>query len=75
MRILNTAVLASIALVVVACHTIPDPNDPDRQKRIDDCLMQCGGGEPARANTAYPPAPSEQTDIRTSCERRCHGIP
>ena len=21
-----------------ACHTVPDPNNPDRQKRIDDCL-------------------------------------
>ena len=58
-----------------ACHTGPDPNDPDRQKRIDDCLKQCGGGDPERVNTGLPPAPSEQTDTRTPCERRCYGIP
>ena len=58
-----------------ACHTMPGPNDPARQKRIDDCLKQCGRGEPERENTAYPRAPSEQADSRTPCERRCHQIP
>jgi hypothetical protein len=69
--VLVTAMLASIT----ACHTIPNPNDPDRQQRIDDCLKQCSGGDTERTNTAYPPAPSEQADTRTPCERRCHGIP
>ena len=58
-----------------ACHTMPNPNDPDRQARIDNCLRQCDDGAPGRANMAYPPAPSQQTDIRTACERRCHGVP
>lgn len=69
------ALLGALLVFTPACHSVPNPNDPDRQKRIDDCLKQCGGAEPERANTAYPPAPSEQTDIRTPCERRCHGIP
>jgi len=70
-------ILLSIALLgsAAACHTVPNPNDPARQTRIDACLKQCGSGEPGRPNTAYPPAPSEQRDIRTPCERRCHGIP
>ena len=70
-------ILFAIGLTVsgAACHTVPDPTDPARQKRIGDCLNQCGNGEPARAHTAYPPAPSERTDIRTPCERRCHATP
>ena len=56
-----------------ACHTVPNPNDPDRQKRIDDCLKQCGG-DPATGNTAYQADPVAQQDTRTPCERRCHGI-
>ena len=64
-----------VCLAVAACHTVPDPYDAGRQKRIDDCLKQCGGATPERQNTAYPPTPSEQTDTRTPCERRCHSIP
>ena len=67
--------VVAVTLSLAACHTIPKPNDPERQKRIDDCLKQCGSGTPERDNTAYPPAPSEQTDIRMPCERRCHGVP
>ena len=66
---------AVVCIAVAACHTLPDPHDPARQKRIDDCLKQCGQATPGRENTAYPPAPSEQTDTRTPCERRCHSIP
>ena len=61
--------------MLAGCHTVPNPNDPARQQRIDDCLKQCGtSGDPEPVNTGLPPAPSEQADIRTSCERRCHGI-
>lgn|GEM_PF-2195745 len=69
--------LCAVALLgsVAACHTVPDPYDPARQQRIDACLQRCGSGEPGRANTAYPPAPSELSDIRTPCERLCHGTP
>jgi hypothetical protein len=67
--------LMALFLLLLGCHTLPNPNDPGRQKRIDDCLKQCGSGEPEPVQTAYPPAPSEQTDRRTPCERRCHGIP
>ena len=48
-----TAVLVSLG----ACHTIPDPNDPERQKRIDDCLRQCGGGASGRENNGVPTGP------------------
>jgi len=65
----------SVVLLVTACHTIADPNDPARQARIDDCLKQCGGGEPPKSNTAYAADPVEQQDTRTPCERRCYGIP
>jgi hypothetical protein len=69
-------VLAWIAMAwFLGCHTVPDPNDPARQQRIDDCLRQCPGGDPEPVNTAYTPAPSEKADSRTSCERRCHSIP
>lgn len=61
---------------LTACHTVPDPNDPARQQRIDDCLKQCGGsGDPEPVNTGLPPAPSERTDPRTPCERRCYSLP
>ena len=72
---MRCALLAGGLALLVACHTVPSPNDPARQKRIDDCLKQCGGGEPEPPNTAIPPAPSQKADPRTPCERRCHGIP
>jgi hypothetical protein len=72
---IRMVLIVGLMVSAAGCHTVPDPNDPDRQKRIDDCLKKCGGGEPERDNTAYPPAPSQRTDIRTPCERRCHGIP
>ena len=72
---IRIAFIAAVLLSLGACHSIPDPNDPGRQKRIDDCLKQCGGGASGRENNAYPPASSEQADSRTPCERRCHGIP
>jgi hypothetical protein len=67
--------LSGVLAIAAACHTVPDPNDPARQKRIDDCLAQCGGGEPPRDNTAYQADPVAQRDTRTACEKRCHQIP
>ncbi|MGD8317549.1 MAG: hypothetical protein PVH76_07365 [Myxococcales bacterium] len=72
---LFTVIAAGLIGMSSACHTIANPNDPDRQARIDNCLKQCDGSTAARTNTAYPPAPSERNDIRTACERRCHAIP
>ena len=72
---IRIAFIAAVLLSFGACKTIPDPYDPARQKRMDDCLKQCGGGDPERVNTGLPPAPSEQSDTRTPCERRCYGIP
>ena len=72
---MRIALIATALLALGACHTIPDPYDPERQKRMDECLKQCGAGTPELDNTAYPPVPSEQTDTRTPCERRCYGIP
>jgi len=68
-------VVSIVAMSWAACHAVPDPSDPARQQRIDDCLKQCPGGDPEPINNAYPPAPSEKTDSRSSCERRCHSIP
>ena len=67
-------VLAS-SLFAGACHTVPDPNDPARQGRIDDCLKQCGSADAPSSNTAYASDPLEQRDTRTPCEKRCHQIP
>lgn len=62
--------------LVFACHTVPNPNDPARQARIDDCLKQCGRAEPpTKSTTAYAADPVEQRDTRSPCERRCHSIP
>ena len=61
---------------LIACHTVPDPNDPARQARIDDCLEQCGkSGIAPQSNTAYSADPLEQRDTRTPCEKRCYSIP
>lgn len=73
--ILLMALTAGLIGLSSACHTVPNPNDPDRRARIDNCLKQCDGSVGGRPNTAYPPTPSEQTDIRTACERRCHASP
>ena len=67
--------LLSLGALALACHTVPDPNDPARQQRIDDCLKQCGSADPPSANTAYQADPIAQRDTRTSCEKRCHQIP
>ena len=67
--------LAGVLLLTSACHTVPDPNDPARQARIDDCLKQCGSAEPPRSNTAYAADPVARQDTRSPCEKRCHSIP
>jgi len=72
---LRALLLAFLFVATSGCHTVPDPYDPARQKRMDDCLKQCGGANPEPDKTAYPPAPSEQADTRTPCERRCYSIP
>ena len=62
--------------LIAGCHSVPNPNDPARQTRIDGCLKQCGtSGDPEPVNTGLPPAPSEQADPRTPCERRCYSVP
>ncbi len=68
--------LLSVALLAAgACHTVPDPNDPARQQRIDDCLKQCGNANAPPPNTAYQADPVAQRDTRSPCEKRCYGIP
>lgn len=67
--------LAAVLSIVSACHTVPNANDPYRQKRIDDCLKQCGNSNAGSANTAYESDVIRQQDSRSSCEKRCHSIP
>lgn len=69
------SLMVGLFTVVSACHTVPNPTDPARQDRIDDCLKQCGSGEPPTSNTAYAADPVARQDTRSTCEKRCHSIP
>ncbi len=75
-HVICAVVTLGMLTALSACHTIPDPNDPARQARIDDCLKQCGSAaSPPQSNTAYAADPLEQRDARTPCEKRCYSIP
>ena len=63
--------LGPLLALLVLCAACTWTMSAQRQRRISDCLAQCGASQ---GGPGGAPLSDGQRDTRSDCERRCHAL-